>query len=275
MIPLTRARSVAKIHPYFLGEKRKAKLLDLYRKRLTLGKDIPSKEFDSAYWKESKGQLIVESAEKCAYCECSVPQVAHGDVEHFRPKSKYWWLAYCYENYLFSCQICNQIYKGDEFPVGAQALKEPQVNPALDEAAIMKLFDKVSPAPNAGATSLANFQKYLNKEKAPLPNPYYQNPEKYFIWEEDEINRTVAMKPNPKTKNATAVFNAVDKYYGINRVELTRLRYTYLRHFKIYKKAIANNIDKELVKESKAMIVEMVAANHPFAGMLRYYDKQL
>ena len=43
--------------------------------------------------------------------------VAYGDVEHFRPKSKYWWLAYCYENYLYSCQMCNQRYKKAEFPI--------------------------------------------------------------------------------------------------------------------------------------------------------------
>ena len=275
MIQLTRDRNPASIDPAFLGDKRKKKLISLYKKRIAAGGEIPSKQFDSTYWKLSKDKLKIESAEKCAYCECQVPQVAHGDVEHFRPKSKYWWLAYCYDNYLFSCQICNQTYKNNDFPVAGTALIEPNVNNALDDDGMFDLLDLLSPEPVVNTASLSKFQKYLNKEKALLPNPYYVDTEKYFIWEDDDVERTVQMKANPKTKGAAAVFEGVKQYYGINRTELCRLRHTYLRHFKLYKKAIKNNIDAAIVQDAKQMVVDMTASDHPFAAMLRYYDKKL
>ena len=54
---------------------------------------------------------------KCAYCE-SREQLKRNDVEHFRPASRYWWLAFTWENLLFSCRNCNQApYKLDKFPL--------------------------------------------------------------------------------------------------------------------------------------------------------------
>jgi uncharacterized protein (TIGR02646 family) len=67
---------------------------------------------------------------KCAFCESNVAAIAHGDIEHYRPK-KYWiqndrtgekgpgyyWLAYNFNNLLFSCQICNQRFKKNYFPI--------------------------------------------------------------------------------------------------------------------------------------------------------------
>jgi hypothetical protein len=90
---------------------RVAKSLELIQ-----GRAAGTLEFNSNVWKAAKPQLKLETGGKCAYCESPTDTVAHGDVEHYRPKSKYWWLAYCYENYLYACQICNQVYKGDEFP---------------------------------------------------------------------------------------------------------------------------------------------------------------
>lgn len=67
---------------------------------------------------------------KCAFCEQSVSSVSHGDIEHFRPKKAYcqnlkdtlnypgyYWLAYKWDNLLFCCQICNQRYKKNLFPL--------------------------------------------------------------------------------------------------------------------------------------------------------------
>ena len=60
----------------------------------------------------------------CAFCESKVRHIAHGDVEHFRPKAGYeqghrfnrngyFWEAYRWENLYYSCQTCNQVYKGN------------------------------------------------------------------------------------------------------------------------------------------------------------------
>ena len=77
-----------------------------------------------------KAALKVAQSGKCAFCEARVDHVAHGDVEHFRPKKGYrqtasdslglpgyYWLAYEWSNLLFSCQICNQRHKGNLFPL--------------------------------------------------------------------------------------------------------------------------------------------------------------
>lgn len=53
---------------------------------------------------------------KCAYCESAL-ELIDGDVDHFRPRAGYHWLAYDWRNLLPSCRTCNQVYKGSQFPV--------------------------------------------------------------------------------------------------------------------------------------------------------------
>ena len=78
-----------------------------------------------------KQQLKYEQFNKCCFCENKdFDDVAYGDVEHFRPKGGYrqktddelaypgyYWLAYDWSNLFFSCQICNQKYKKNMFPL--------------------------------------------------------------------------------------------------------------------------------------------------------------
>lgn len=63
-----------------------------------------------------RGQLLRDQAYKCAYCECSLSR-QYNDVEHYRPKSRYYWLGHSWENLLYSCDLCNRTYKKDEFPL--------------------------------------------------------------------------------------------------------------------------------------------------------------
>ena len=76
-----------------------------------------------------KEQLMKDQHRKCAYCE----QYKNGDfgcVEHYRPKGGYdlgsgtplqqpgyYWLAYDWQNLLFSCSECNTSYKRNHFPL--------------------------------------------------------------------------------------------------------------------------------------------------------------
>lgn len=50
-------------------------------------------------------------AERCHYCEDSIAD----EIEHIWPKSFYPELAFCWQNYLFSCGPCNGTYKNDRF----------------------------------------------------------------------------------------------------------------------------------------------------------------
>ena len=116
MTKVERLRTAAAIPAAFRGAGRIAKSLELIEGRI--GGTL---EFKQTVWKAAKPQLKLETGGKCAYCESPTDTVAHGDVEHFRPKSKYWWLAYCYDNYVYACQICNQVHKRDESPIYTSA----------------------------------------------------------------------------------------------------------------------------------------------------------
>ncbi len=89
-------------------------------------------EFKSSLYgaKSVKNALKKAQYDKCCFCEAKVTHVTYGDVEHFRPKGGfrqkdgdplgrpgYYWLAYKWENLFFSCQICNQRYKKNFFPL--------------------------------------------------------------------------------------------------------------------------------------------------------------
>ncbi|NVJ22014.1 MULTISPECIES: hypothetical protein [Myxococcus] len=89
-----------------------------------------SEIFSSDYYSGHgiKEALLNSHHGKCAFCESKVKYLAHGDVEHFRPKAGYeqgygfnldgyFWEAYAWENLYYSCQVCNQIHKGNKFPV--------------------------------------------------------------------------------------------------------------------------------------------------------------
>jgi uncharacterized protein (TIGR02646 family) len=89
-------------------------------------------EFDNSLYgaKSVKDALIKAQCGKCAFCESQVRHIAHGDVEHYRPKGGvrqsedepleqpgYFWLAYVWENLFFACQLCNQSFKRNLFPL--------------------------------------------------------------------------------------------------------------------------------------------------------------
>ncbi len=80
--------------------------------------------------KSVKDALVKAQHGKCAFCESRFLHVGFGDVEHFRPKAGsrespggkllrpgYFWLAYDWDNLFLSCQLCNQKFKENLFPL--------------------------------------------------------------------------------------------------------------------------------------------------------------
>jgi len=65
---------------------------------------------------------------KCAFCERKV-ELSAGRIEHFRPKSQYVDLTFDWNNFLYSCEVCNNRQnKGSKFPLdcdGTQLLIDP------------------------------------------------------------------------------------------------------------------------------------------------------
>lgn len=95
----------------------------------------------SRVWSDLKEKLEKCSAGKCWYCE-SKQERSDNHIDHFRPKARvaeclnhsgYWWLAFSWENYRFSCTYCNSRRrdretrisggKQDNFPVFDEACR--------------------------------------------------------------------------------------------------------------------------------------------------------
>ena len=62
-------------------------------------------------WREFAGDLADAFHGLCAYCE----ELCRGEVDHFRPKSRYPELVYSWSNWLFACHDCNHA-KLDKWP---------------------------------------------------------------------------------------------------------------------------------------------------------------
>ena len=124
--------------PNILAKNESTWLLN-YKSKLISYNNYPTKATKSEMEKaankyrhpEVKKEIKKMFSEKCAYCESHISHVDYGDIEHFRPKSRF--PDYCFEwnNLLLACGICNDVkYKGVKFPEANE--DGPFVNP-VDE----------------------------------------------------------------------------------------------------------------------------------------------
>ena len=277
MTRIERLRTAAAIPPAFRGTGRVAKSLELIQ-----GRAAGTLEFNQTVWKAAKPQLKRETGGKCAYCESPTDTVAHGDVEHFRPKSKYWWLAYCYDNYLYACQICNQVHKGDEFPVHASTgmWTGPTLPVPPTPAAFATLADILIPDPldlNAGH-ALADFLVAAEKEKAGLVNPYVTDPDPLFKWVADDVLKVVKVAAASNHVASKRAFEAADASYGLNREELKRNRWKTYAEFLVMKDALkafeVAALEAALQQRIRDQIRAMTKVDAPYAGMVRYFARE-
>jgi hypothetical protein len=279
MIKLNRTRTKAAIAPPFVGEQRvtlNRKLIEA--QRVILKGNAEKHAWDSGIWGKSKAQLLIESANKCAYCEAPLKVVAYGDVEHYRPKSVYWWLAYNYENYLASCTLCNQAFKKDHFPLlsNKSKLKGPIVTKSTTDAKIKSLAAAINCDPlNEGeGMPYAEFLANHRKEKALLVNPYYDDPEKIFQYKVDDNLQEVEIAVAKTIKNAAKIQNAVVENYGLNRLELKQLRFEWYDIFITYRLTLnEDKISAALRKRIEAKIDKLKKPTSPFSGMIKFFDK--
>lgn len=278
MIKLTRERTAVAIHPNFTGPGRLNKLLLLVE-----GKRTNNLSFNSSIWKTAKEQLKKESAGKCAYCEASTEVVAHGDVEHFRPKSVYWWLAYCYDNYLFACQICNQTFKGDKFPFhGTQLQLDPPFPttfaPNITQAELKAIGKLFAPDPLNDADGLpgAKFAGAIKKEKAGLVDPYMVDPEPLFKWVADPVLKEVTIKRRNNKIASKRAIAAVEQFYGLNRDELKRWRWRTYEMAETLKDVLqSGQLPPPLAVRVRDELKEMTSVQGQFAGMVRYFVNEV
>lgn len=108
--------------------------------------------FKADLWAELKDYLLRLFDGRCAYCEAIIETVAHGEVEHYRPKAKveeddthsgYFWLAYDETNYFPACSKCNGARaKMNHFPLAenGQRARGPQDDLSLERPLLLNPY---------------------------------------------------------------------------------------------------------------------------------------
>lgn len=87
---------------------------------------------------------------KCGYCEIKIDSPKLGTVDRYRPNNGvreekkyyqdlYWWLAFEWNNLIYSCKDCNQ-FKGNYFPVKNQRVLSEKDNIDLEERLLLNPY---------------------------------------------------------------------------------------------------------------------------------------
>ncbi len=190
-----------------------------------------------------KSALISAQNGKCCFCESKIIHIAYGDVEHFRPKAGYrqkasddlgrpgyYWLAYEWKNLFFSCQLCNQRFKRNLFPIADSDLRARSHKGDLD------------------------------REEPLFIDPAADDPEEFISFRE-EIPYSI--NDNPKGK-------ATIEMLGLDRNELNEIRRDSYEMLKaLYRVAHINPPLPGISDDAKALLDKAIQASSQFASMAR------
>jgi hypothetical protein len=116
----------------------RAERLPAARAAIGRGEKVSFEGYDAV-----KSELAAMQHHKCCYCEKREEQAKYRDVEHYRPKAPYWWLAWTWENLLFACIDCNREQKRDSFPLspGDMRLVAEQAPPGAERPLVIDPSD--------------------------------------------------------------------------------------------------------------------------------------
>lgn len=199
-----------------------------------------------------KDALREAQHDKCAFCESKISHISHGDVEHFRPKAGYrqdpedplvqpgyYWLSYEWSNLFFCCQLCNQQFKGNRFPLAKPARRAK------------------------------SHRDDVSQEEPLLINPAIENPGDFLEFREYVIH---PIDGDPRGK-------ATIEILGLNREKMAEKRLDVLVKLKALLKAreyfalrIIGDPDREtmdLVAEIDELLMRSVGDSAEYAAMVR------
>ncbi len=222
--------------------KEKKRLKDFFR----IAANAKQQRYDFQFDLLNKFKPALQSIfhNKCAYCESSHSKAGYGDIEQFRPKSLYWWIAYEWENQLISCQACNQRFKKIYFPVEKTRQYSELVNQNV--AALNKL------------------------EEPLLINPFDDEPSEHFSYKLVDKHKQIRIEY--LTTKASITIDIL----GLNRPELAERRYQHFRQFKLLVgivekiKPVSSATKEKIVTELKVAM----NASSEFAGMTRFFFQE-
>ena len=187
-----------------------------------------------------KNALIRAQHGKCCFCETQVTTASHGDVEHYRPKAGwdqengagrqtpgYYWLAYEWRNLYLACEVCNQSFKVNRFPLADPAARARSHRDAT-----------------SGETPL-------------LIDPGAEDPEPHFEWR--------AGRPTPRAGDERAA--ATIRIVGLDRRPLNEARAEYLKQLRGWREVAealspreANNDLSDPEREALRLARDILAA---------------
>lgn len=207
-------------------------------------KGVRSFAFDAKIYghKTVKEALIKAQHDKCFLCESKITHISHGDVEHFRPKAAYrqnaseelrrpgyYWLAYEWSNLFLACQICNQVFKKNLFPLSN---------------------------PTARATS---HKKKIGREKPLFINPSVDNPEEFISF---RCEVPFPLNNHPRAK-------ATIEGLGLKRQKLNERRLEHYDRLKMLYQIAYKLPPIEESSEAKELLDRAVQDTAEYASMAR------
>lgn len=65
----------------------------------------------------------------CAYCQSPADASEYGRIDHYRPKALFPSLAYAWDNYFYSCELCNGT-KHDKWPDSGEYVRPDRKDPS-------------------------------------------------------------------------------------------------------------------------------------------------
>ena len=225
------------------------------RRKTAAGQAVSSSDFPS-YWLNDnvREPLYNLHKGKCCYCERKRDMKRESDIEHYRPKAAvtehpehpgYWWLAYEWRNYLFSCKRCNQSHKKNHFPllVGSSRAGSPEDDLADEHPLII--------------------------------NPIDDDPEIYLTYHwRDGGGVYVTMTGTDSQQRGMRTIDIL----GLNEARLMEERATDLSLLALVAKCMNEALEAEdgaEVENAAQHIYDQTSAKKPFAGFRREYFRKM
>ena len=243
---------VHEIQPYNFEEGWLKKARDEAKKAKTAVEAGETWEF-KPLWSELKDPLLDLFNDHCAYCEADFAHVAFGDVEHYRPKGAvsepdavghkgYYWLAYQPDNYLPSCQLCNQKAKKNHFPISKNSYRAytPQDDLADEEPLLVNPYrddylEHLSFVPSKAAENPGFAVGKTEKGKESITGLRLNRPELVDSrrWEQSSIRNAVMIAITQE--NGTVLHNLIHSIITGNRQFSTATTYEINDFFEFFK----------------------------------------